>query len=88
MWKRFIATLLVLGLSFSILGTGCRRYASKELMDQLKEARLAAEAAEARVVELEAELSRLGEEKAAKEARIEELKAEIADLEARKPTKR
>lgn len=85
MWKRFIATLLVLGLSFSILGTGCRRYASKELLDQLEEARLAAEAAEARVAELEAELSRLREEKAAKEARIEELRAEIARLEARRP---
>jgi predicted nuclease with TOPRIM domain len=85
MWKRFLTTLLVLGFSLSLLGTGCRRYASKELMDQLEEARLAAEAAEVRVAELEAELSRLEEEKAAKEARVEELKAEIQELEARQP---
>lgn len=88
MLKRIASAVMLIGFSFALLSTGCHRYASKKTLGELEEARIAAEAAEAKARDLEAELKRLEEDIATKKAKVDELKTELEKCKSIKPKRK
>lgn len=84
--KKLLTIFILLSFLFSFsafLGCG-PKYASKETMDQLEEAKNACESAKSEVKNLEQQIEELKNEKAAKEAKIAELEKQLKDLKGEK----
>ncbi|OQX56651.1 MAG: hypothetical protein B5M53_00285 [Candidatus Cloacimonas sp. 4484_209] len=84
--KKFFAILIMLSfiISFTAL-IGCGpKYASKETMDQLQEAKSACESAKSEVKSLESQINELKNEKAAKEAKVVDLQKQLDELQGKK----
>ena len=83
--KKFISLVILISLLVSFVGfIGCGpKYASKETMAELEEARDACEKAKAEVKSLETRIEDLKQEKTAKEARIVELEKQLEELKSK-----
>jgi len=80
--KKILTLAIVLAVLVSFFGlTGCGpKYASKETLDQLEEAKSACESAKSEVKSLEKQIEELTNEKAAKEAKVAELEKQLEEL--------
>ncbi|KPJ50462.1 hypothetical protein AMJ40_02890 [candidate division TA06 bacterium DG_26] len=83
MLKTLVLVTLLCSLPMSFVLTGCGpKLAKPETMTELEAAKSAAEAAEAEVKELQAELLRCGKEKSEKESKIKDLERQIDALKS------
>ncbi len=80
--KRMLTITVVAIVLISFLGLiGCGpKYASKETLDQLEEAKSACESVKSEVKSLEKQIEDLQNEKAAKEAKVAELEKRLEEL--------
>lgn len=84
--KKIFAIVILLSFLVSFIAfVGCGpKYASKETMAQLEEAKKACESAKSEVKNLEKQIEELKNEKAAKEAKVAELEKQLGDLKGEK----
>ena len=80
-----LTRLALLFAFITVAGYGCTKYASKKTLSDLDEARMAAEQAEAKANELQAQLTSLEQDHAAKEAKLAELQKKLDECLARQP---